>query len=752
MKNIKMKRIDQKNAKTKIFYQKIFLLTIIFTTWSIIFNSNYLNFNTDISKGLLNWTQIASNLKSIKDNSTIRPFKKVTNRWEVKDYKWKKNTNWKDLEKSFKTPFPSRISQIIKKYRYLDIRDIRNHIANPSERKKVIFYKRLITAIWTSEKYKDSSRWIPDSWSHAGVDFVSSIWTPVYSISDWIIIKKDSCSNNNCWAFWNYIIIATEFKWEIIATFYAHLNKIKGNIKEWSIIKKSQQIWTVGKTWNSTAPHLHLQINKLWKTEKIKNLNVAKKLFDKWFQNKKVVKQKTYNPITFIEKHYLTTDDSFKNKLQENDKEEKTELTHSSPKEKDLQIQKININKINNKLTLWDTIKAEIITTWKNWVITLTTNNNVLEPSKDIIKRNWKSKHNIEIKAAKNWQWEIIFNDWENKINKFFKVYKEERRIYWFKIQWPDKIYKTQYQEFIVYPIDKFWTKIEKSLEGKMKLYLKNKESQKKRFLKEIQIEKNKSTIDFEIKAPEIKDYQLIVKFEWKNNSMKAVKSLKSDIFLDYSKNDKYWKSIKYLNENWIVKGHNWLLMPNQAITRNEIITILIRKRYWNNPGKFSKQMEKYIKENWKFFKDIDGKKRYDPYLFIAYKDEILKWANWKALPHKIATKAELITIYGRFFDVSKYEIFTNWLDVKEEDRYKIYADAAKNYNLFPFENTKYFQADKKVDRVKAFESLYRYIHHTPDKEIAQQTNKDSNNKNTNEKANDKELESIIKTLMEEEE
>ncbi len=156
--------------------------------------------------------------------------------------------------------------------------------------------------------------------------------------------------------------------------------------------------------------------------------------------------------------------------------------------------------------------------------------------------------------------------------------------------------------------------------------------------------------------------------------------------------------------------------MPNNDIIRAELITILIRHEYWDDIDKFEQKMNSYMKDNWNFFEDISGEEWYAPYIFMAYKDWIIKWAWWThANPNDATQKDELIAMYARFFEIKKDDIFPSFIDVSKQDWFVEYVTAAKNYNLYPFESNEYLNPWKKVDRLTAFESLYRYIKQWPD-------------------------------------
>ncbi|MBS8122044.1 M23 family metallopeptidase [Candidatus Vampirococcus lugosii] len=239
MKNIKTKKINKNNGV--IFYKKVLSLSIFFTAGIYIFNiplgNNFLANISDYGLGLLTNQEILENVDNIKDNSVVWPLRQVTDRSKVVNYEKTKNTDWKDLENNLKTPFPNKFSDTIEKYKFVSPYNIWATITNPLEREKVIFYKRLITTLWTTSyscSLESCDRWIPNTGTHAGIDIVSSTGTPVYNSMNGIVMRKQSGNTG----FGNYLVILTNFNGELLATFYAHFDDFHGNIKEGDIIKK----------------------------------------------------------------------------------------------------------------------------------------------------------------------------------------------------------------------------------------------------------------------------------------------------------------------------------------------------------------------------------------------------------------------------------------------------------------------------------------------------------------------------------
>lgn len=774
MKNIKIKKI---NKSKNLFFKKVWVLTIVFAFWIYIFSidTSTQNFFTDISKywkWLVTTEKILDEKDEIKDEQAIWPFRKVVDRWRVHNYQSVRNKSWDEVPEDKRTPFPNEVSHIVDQYRFVNPNRIWETVSNPLERQKVTFYKRLLTTLWTASyecNQNNCKRWDEWTWTHAGIDIVNPKWTPVYNSMNWIVLDKQEWN----WWFWNYVIIWTNFEWELLATFYAHLDEIDNNIEKWDIINRWENIWTVWTSWTTTVSHLHFQINTLWDIEDISDIEMANKLREEW-QNGTIewVKNSTKNPISFIENNLQPVTDAFEEidtdyeeemeeveeeeaeeimeEVEEEDKTEDDDLldqivwelwdeyTHEAAwEEKEpFKIQNIYNPKIWEELIKWDNIEFEVETSWEQWQITITTNNNVLEPSKTTISPEDWEKQTVNILAQNMWNWRIIFNDGKNKKDFYFSVYEESAEAYWLSIEWPNTIYTTKEENFSVYLMDQYWWKLNRPMEWKLSITLVDNDWNENDIWSK-KAEWDKESIDFDIKSPKAEDYKLKAKFEADWQTLRWSKNVNSEVFTDYSINDNYWNSMKYLNEQRIVQWHNWKLMPKDNIERSEVITILARHKHWAETEKFKEEMNEYIEEKWRFLEDISWNERYAPYVFKAYKDWIVKWAWWThANANQPIEKAELLAMYGRFFDTTRNENFTNFMDVNNDDWFKKYADAAKNYSLYPFEESDYMNPHKHVNREKAFESLYRYIQLSPEEY------------QTAERSQEEELEDAVRTLI----
>ena len=87
---------------------------------------------------------------------------------------------------------------------------------------------------------------------HAGIDFTAPKGTPIQATGNGkIITAKRSPS------YGRYVVVRHNDEYE---TLYAHMDKIL--VKKGQIVKRGEQIGTVGNTGRSTAPHLHYEVHQ----------------------------------------------------------------------------------------------------------------------------------------------------------------------------------------------------------------------------------------------------------------------------------------------------------------------------------------------------------------------------------------------------------------------------------------------------------------------------------------------------------
>jgi murein DD-endopeptidase MepM/ murein hydrolase activator NlpD len=94
---------------------------------------------------------------------------------------------------------------------------------------------------------------------HHGVDFTAPIGTPIYAVSDGTVREAGTF---NGWG--RTVVIEHELpNGEKFVSLYAHLSRFEKNLRNGSIVKRSQLIAHSGNTGASTGPHLHLEIRTL---------------------------------------------------------------------------------------------------------------------------------------------------------------------------------------------------------------------------------------------------------------------------------------------------------------------------------------------------------------------------------------------------------------------------------------------------------------------------------------------------------
>ncbi|MEF2175525.1 MAG: peptidoglycan DD-metalloendopeptidase family protein [Candidatus Absconditabacteria bacterium] len=763
--------INEKENKSKL-YLKTFTLTVLISFGLIFLQTNRTQeFFGDLLNKIIDKEIIINNMNEIKEETLDRPLKEITNWGLVNEYKTIQFTNWNDLDNGYKTPFPMDINDYIEKYRYVSPYNVWGNISDPIEREKLVLYKRLITTTWTASYSCDSNNcnwWVPNSGTHAGIDFVSSINTPIYSIGNGIVMSiNNPCIDGKCDGFGNYIVIGTNINGELYATFYAHLNSTATNLKEGDLVKKGDLVGYLGNTGNSTAPHLHLQINKIGSIEDIPTLNIASELFQGWFHNLEGVKQHTVDPISFIINSQNNTNDEV---TDENINEEIVDLltgeitiepTIDNTILSNFKIEEVEIQGINEKIQLGDEIIADIKTNGNNGKITVITNNNVIKPSKfEITPIEGQNNYNIILSTNKVGNTQVTFNDGINSDSHYFSVYDtNESEIYGIEIAGGNKIFTTYDQEYYVYPIDEIGNKVNTILDGTFTIDLINKSNGTITNLGTF-TNNTESNFRFRLKSPGRGNYKVKIQYTGGNLKFVVNKNLENSLFIDYGYNEKYSNGMEYLINKGVLKGSNGNLYPYNDISRSEIITLIVRALYGDNVEEYKNEMINYMNKNGLFFKDIKGDEWYAPYMYVGFKKGIVKGDKGRALGENKIVRAELIALYSRSFGFEEQETNITWKDVNQQNWFKNYAESSKKYNLFPYESNQIFDGFKNVERVNALESMYRYMtFEKPTIQIVEEINEvndknilstDINGKKENISVEEEdELEDIVKKLIE---
>lgn len=112
-------------------------------------------------------------------------------------------------------------------------------------------YKTYYKTLWSGRLNDWWDYW---KWWNLWVIIATAKWTPVYSISNWLVTQIAQTI-----AYWNVVsILHKTSKWDIISN-YAHLSQV--NVKEWDIVDNLTEIWKVWNWWNIDISWLRLQID-----------------------------------------------------------------------------------------------------------------------------------------------------------------------------------------------------------------------------------------------------------------------------------------------------------------------------------------------------------------------------------------------------------------------------------------------------------------------------------------------------------
>jgi len=715
MKNIKVYSI--RPIKLKKISIKALVFTWILMLLSFFWLSNNFNLLTNILQNTkISKSQLLTKAEKIKFDGTTWPVK------EIVDYNYKnialawltyedlRKKNFDDVDYNLKTTFPTSWIDYMRKYKNITLKTCWDVFTDPEQLANFTFRRRILRATWTAS-YDSKNIWIKNTWTHAGIDIVSNVWTPIYSIANWLIIQ---IKKSNKW-FWNLVSVLYKKDNKYYVWFYGHLHSINSSLKVWNFIKKWDRIWTIWKSWNSFWAHLHFQINKVDKLENILNWKDTEWLF----KNLEELKKHTIDPIPFIENNYsskkwddlwILDKDTKKTNIVPDTKLVVNTIKNTENKKfyakettEKASIKNININLIDNKIQKWYSFTMKInVNPWM-WKIAIVPSNTNLSFHPDIIENPSKKTYIINFFAVKEWNTTLKVYDWQSERKYDIKVYKaSSEKIFWINAKLQKNLNLLSEEEVIIYPTNKFWQKINIPLKWKFDIYiLKN---WIKKLVKSVILDSvnNKVFIKWNI----IWNAKLIIE----NKKYYLKKNIIIDVAKDYPYNWKYADSMYNLIVKWIIKWDKWYLYPNRNITRREFMIILWRSVLKTDYKKAKIEMQNYIKTKGKFFKDINWKYYADPYIYDAWKKWIIRWYKWYSLANTYVKKWELLLILTRLFKIKLIKNSLNvWTDLKSGE-FKYVADTAKQYDLYPFENLKTFWAWEKVTRLIAFETLERFL------------------------------------------
>jgi len=719
-----MKRIRVYSLRTKFsdILKRIFIwFGILFSGYVLIF-SNSSNFLTDVVNEAKSWKisqqTLYAEVNKVPDTQTvIWPVKQVVDlsykslqKYWI-SYEQFKKTSWDKIPVGLKRDFPLYIGDYINKYKNITLKTCWDYFSNPEELNYFTFLRRVVRTIWTAS-YDWEKIWIRWSWTHAGVDIISSIWTPIYSISTWLVVE---IKYSNKW-FGNFVVVLYQVDGKYYEVFYAHLYKVL--VKPGQIVGKWQKIALMWNSWNSTTPHLHFQINKL--LSPLDTINWKASIW--WYHNLSWVREYTVSPIEFVESHldknFYKNGDNFPKIKKQTSKKSQTHKIESDDldlvaaiskqlekKTKEIKtkayIKNVSLSLIDNKVQVghWFVIKLAVATGAGQ--IAIKPSNTNLQYQPDLISNPDKTTYTINVLARKEWVTTLTFTDGKSVRTYQIQIYNPATADI-FGLQTNVTGFNLLEKTFVeVYPIDKFGRKLDKKLEWTFKVYF---ETGGKQTLP-LTISSNWK-LSFAITGKILWKSKLIVK--WKNFVLR--KNVVTDISKDYPYNGKYADDLAYLIKKWIVKWYKWKIMPNDKLSRRALLIIVWRSVLKVNYNQAKQEMLDYMKKHGRFFKDIDGTSYADPYIFIAWKKWIIKWENGYSLANTYVSKGELLTILERLFDIPAVADPLNvWTDLQGGDL-KAVADTAKRYNLYLFKQFKAFNAGKLVTRLVAFETLYRFL------------------------------------------
>lgn len=97
---------------------------------------------------------------------------------------------------------------------------------------------------------------------HRGVDFVPGYGSPVYAVTDGMIVEMGTNGGYGNYIVLNHLVANTDGEIDEWTTLYAHLknNSFVDGLKIGSVVRTGEKLAEVGSTGLSTGPHLHFEL------------------------------------------------------------------------------------------------------------------------------------------------------------------------------------------------------------------------------------------------------------------------------------------------------------------------------------------------------------------------------------------------------------------------------------------------------------------------------------------------------------
>lgn len=598
---------------------------------------------------------VMENREEIRNDTFWFPFKEVIDRWSVTDYhtiKWKRREN---ISSTYKVPFPTDLVDYVDEYNDINIYKLSSQITNAKLRKELLFLKRLLTASWTSSYACNTSycdRWRYDTGNHFGIDLVTPIGTPLYAIADGIVIKW-------WWGngFGNHIAVVSNYKDEqYVGIFYIHMDSIDPSIVPWMHIAKGQLIGKSWNTWNSTAPHLDLSITKMWSPDSFAGVDFYTALYKLQSGYGSIsiskIKEISMDPLRVMSdgmEESTEGEESFvlvpeqENRIEtvpeeidiENINEEDDETHSAASTEEEVIVDEleeepeavlmevIDVEVMGDEwwVEIGEEVTIAITTTWSEWTVFIVVDEDIVTLSDDMIQYDWSDIHEITATFHAAWSIRLSFDDATGD------TFTEDVSVF---MAQNERVALWSSIDKLVYK----WTK-EMSLISLPSLVYE---------LYEISGEKIDIPVTGEIHV-KIKDELAQVVDEYTFDVDVEDGVIEVPIEMDLPGN---------------YRIHTTFERFGNEFTSVEYIEVEWYNDLWEDDRFYENMI--WLTEKW-----------------------IIKWSEWKLMPEKQLTRAEMITIIMRQRYGDEVEMFKETMEAVVADEWKVFSDVSLSAWYAPY-------------------------------------------------------------------